>query len=392
MNSNSDRVILNFENWKILLEAVDVPAGDPPAGEDPKVQPFENKPVALNFKFKAGKWTEKDVDTIELAKIKKDLVPLIEAISTPELRNITYVLELTASTSISPVSKELIAQLASAGYAIDAGDKTGNSALCKARLATMSAIIRREIATALKIDINDPAYASKFQITQVSKPNSGGTADPNDPNNVQWQYIAFKLNQSGEQVSKDDSIECNMPVKEVKGRQANSANNYVGYERRYFLKSRIGSPIKLKLDPFNIPDAFYVKYGKFEYLSPFLGNITNVRWKNEYTNLYNQKKRTLKQIFDENGGARAFQLELAEMTDLQAKIDEKIASVGGTLKCESVTVGNQKAWNNGKPTIWTNNIYYPKIDIPRDFFQDEFTLIVFSPLDATIFYISSECK
>jgi hypothetical protein len=193
----------------------------------------------------------------------------------------------------------------------------------------------------------------------------------------------------------------------------------------------------IEFDPLVVPDAFYVKYGDQEFYSGFMGDVWNGEYKNVALSLDEKKKMlyilSKSQIYDIkvsndddmstiNNMSRNFVGELMyykEKEGLVESINAAIGSVGGKLKISDIfKVGDTQA---KKVTDEIKNI---DIDITKDEnvtpFLNKFKsvragygdimekktsftitkeqenipiiVMVFSPLDRTIFKLQLNCK
>jgi len=193
----------------------------------------------------------------------------------------------------------------------------------------------------------------------------------------------------------------------------------------------------IEFDPMVVPDAFYVNYGDQEFYSGFMGDVWNGEYKNVALSLDEKKKMSyiltksqihqIKVINDDdissiNNMSRNFVGELMyykEKEGLVESINAAIGSVGGKLKISDIfKVGDTQA---KKVTDEIKNI---DIDITKDEnvtpFLNKFksirsgydnimkknssftitkeqkdlpiNIIVFSPLDRTIFKLQLNCK
>ena len=231
-------------------------------------------------------------------------------------------------------------------------------------------------------------------------------------------------------------LKCNYNA-ETKGGRGVKANNFVSKAVNSAFPVGEGNTITISFDSLVVPDAFYVKYGDQEFYSGFMGDVWNGEYKNVALSLDEKKKmlyiltksqiHQIKVINDDdissiNNMSRNFVGELMyykEKEGLVESINAAIGSVGGKLKISDIfKVGDTQA---KKVTDEIKNI---DIDITKDenvtpFLnkfksirsgydnimkknssftitkeQKDFTIniIVFSPLDRTIFNMKVECK
>jgi hypothetical protein len=235
---------------------------------------------------------------------------------------------------------------------------------------------------------------------------------------------------------KKPPLKCNYNA-ETKGARGVKANNFVAASVNSSFPVGEGDTLTISFDSLVVPDAFYVKYGDQEFFSGFMGDVWNGEYKNVALSLEEKKKmmyilsksqiHQIKVIKDDdissiNNMSRNFVGELMyykEKEGLIESINAAIGSVGGKLKVDSIfKVGDTEA---KKVTDEIKNI---DIDITKDEnvtpFLDKFksirsgygsimkknssftitkeqkdfpiNILVFSPLDRTIFNMKVECK
>jgi len=193
----------------------------------------------------------------------------------------------------------------------------------------------------------------------------------------------------------------------------------------------------IEFDPLVVPDAFYVKYGDQEFYSGFMGDVWNGEYKNVALSLDEKKKMlyilSKSQIYDIkvsndddmstiNNMSRNFVGELMyykEKEGLVESINAAIGSVGGKLKIAdifkvgdgqakkvtdeiknididitkteniSVFIDKFKSIRSGYDNIMKKNSSFTITKEQKDF---PINIIVFSPLDRTIFKLQLSCK
>ena len=193
----------------------------------------------------------------------------------------------------------------------------------------------------------------------------------------------------------------------------------------------------IEFDPMVVPDAFYVKYGDQEFFSGFMGDVWNPEYKQVALSMDERKKmlyiqpksmihfiNTMKDddLSSTESITRNFVGELMYYKDnegLLESINASIGKVGGKLKVDSIFKGGDE--QSKKVTDEIKNI---NIDITKDenteTFLNQFNeklnsyggimkknasfkiekeqkdfpikILVFSPLDRTIFNMKVECK
>ena len=193
----------------------------------------------------------------------------------------------------------------------------------------------------------------------------------------------------------------------------------------------------IEFDPMVVPDAFYVKYGDQEFFSGFMGDVWNGEYKNvalsleekkkmlyiqSKSQLHNIKVKNDEDISSINNMSRNFVGELMyykEKEGLLDSINAAIGSVGGKLKVDSIFKGGDtqakkvtdeiknidiestklenipvyvekyKSVRAGYDNIMKKNSSFTITKEQKDF---SINIIVFSPLDRTIFKLQLNCK
>jgi hypothetical protein len=193
----------------------------------------------------------------------------------------------------------------------------------------------------------------------------------------------------------------------------------------------------IEFDPMVVPDAFYVKYGDQEFFSGFMGDVWNAEYKQVALSaderkkmLYIQPKSMIHYINtmkDDDYSSteqtpRNFVGELMyykEKEGLVESINASIASVGGKLKVDSIFKQGDTEAKKITDELKNINIDITKTENRKDFFAQQkekynsyggimkknssFTItkeqkdlpiniLVFSPLDRTIFKMQLNCK
>jgi len=193
----------------------------------------------------------------------------------------------------------------------------------------------------------------------------------------------------------------------------------------------------IEFDPMVVPDAFYVKYGDQEFFSGFMGSV----WNNEYKQVAlsaDERKKMLyiqpKSMIDlinhtkdddystTENTPRNFVGELMyykEKEGLVESINATIGSVGGKLKLDSIFKSGDSEAKKVTDEIKNINIDITKSENIKDYNtqlgskynsygdimkkNDSFTItkeqenipiivMIFSPLDKTIFKLQLSCK
>jgi len=231
-------------------------------------------------------------------------------------------------------------------------------------------------------------------------------------------------------------LKCNYNA-ETKGGRGVKANNFVSKAVNSAFPVGEGNTITISFDSLVVPDAFYVKYGDQEFFSGFMGDV----WNNEYKQvalsaderkkmLYIQPKSMIHLIntmkdddySTTENTPRNFVGELMyykEKEGLVESINAAIGSVGGKLKVDSIFKQGDTEAKKVTDEIKNINIDITKAENRKDYNtqlggkynsydnimkknssftitkeQKDFTIniIVFSPLDRTIFNMKVECK
>jgi len=193
----------------------------------------------------------------------------------------------------------------------------------------------------------------------------------------------------------------------------------------------------IEFDPMVVPDAFYVKYGDQEFFSGFMGDVWNPEYKQVALSMDERKKMLYIQpksfidyinfMKDDDYSVttnlpRNFVGELIyykEKEGLVESINAAIGGVGGKLKVDSIFKQGDTEAKKVTDEIKNINIDYKKPENRKDFItqlkgkynsysgimkknasftiekeQKDLTIniIVFSPLDRTIFKLQLNCK
>tara|TARA_S200002703_G_scaffold3608_2_gene5147 strand:- start:12171 stop:13889 length:1719 start_codon:yes stop_codon:yes gene_type:complete len=209
---------------------------------------------------------------------------------------------------------------------------------------------------------------------------------------------------------------------EVKGGRGTKPNNFVTktLQRKWPFEGT--GEVTISFNPLVVPDGFYVKYGKQEFWSGFVGDVYKTG-----DGLYkmmsvpkNQKERFYKDIFPSNltqendtsivdGFPRNFAAELVwykQNDGLLDSINAEINKVGGTSVNNIFKNGDSQA---EKVTNGIKNTKTPLRDIYDSYGnvlkgdtkftlkkesgeEENIIIIVFSPLAETLFNMKIECK
>ena len=231
-------------------------------------------------------------------------------------------------------------------------------------------------------------------------------------------------------------LKCNYNA-ETKGGRGVKANNFVAAAVNSAFPVGEGDTLTISFDSLVVPDAFYVKYGDQEFFSGFMGDVWNPEYKQVALSaderkkmLYIQPKSMIHYITtmkDDDYSStenmtRNFVGELMyykEKEGLVESINAAIGGVGGKLKVDSIFKQGDTEAKKVTDEMKSINIDVTKSENRKEFitkFNEKlnsyggimkknvsFTItkeqkdmpiniIVFSPLDRTIFNMKVECK
>jgi hypothetical protein len=220
--------------------------------------------AGARFQFPKGKYKISDIAPADLSKLRQNIATdILAKLKEGYAWSGPTEINLVASTSTINVTQGLRNQLTKEGFPEKSGDKTGNYALCQARLKT----IRDLMFGMLQIDPNDKNQMGKFGTICTVKE----TPMPDQSPSEESQYIESTVKYTGERVK--DQINCDAPLN-LSGSQADESKNFVGYANdNVALVASPNTKITLKFKPGNIPDClFWYQNSKSYGLTPFLGN------------------------------------------------------------------------------------------------------------------------
>ena len=231
-------------------------------------------------------------------------------------------------------------------------------------------------------------------------------------------------------------LKCNYNA-ETKGGRGVKSNNFVSAAVNSSFPVGEGDTVTISFDSLVVPDAFYVKYGDQEFFSGFMGDVWNAEYKQVALSADERKKmlyiqpksmihliNTMKDddLSSTESISRNFVGELMYYKDkegLLESINGAIGSVGGKLKVNSIfkdgdeqakkvtdeiknididiTKPNNrvdflekfKSIRSGYGPIMKKNASFKIEKEQKDF---PIKILVFSPLDRTIFNMKVECK
>ena len=225
--------------------------------------------------------------------------------------------------------------------------------------------------------------------------------------------------------NKKPPLKCDYSV-EKKGVRGTKENNYVGASLETSFPVGANNSITIDFDSVVVPDAFYIKHGDQEYWSGFMGSVYNMKYKQIALSLEDRKlmvpiqtkqikadiKDSLSKGDNDYGDMvntiRNFVGELViykRKRDLIGGINSAISNVGGKMKvnslfengdnnAESVTdniiKGGSLRENIKKyEGIMKRNVSFT---IEKENESLPLTVLVFSPLDRTIFTMKVKCQ
>jgi len=215
--------------------------------------------------------------------------------------------------------------------------------------------------------------------------------------------------------------------KEKEGVRGTKENNYVGASLKTSFPVGANNSITIDFDSVVVPDAFYVKYGDQEYWSGFMGSVYDNEYKmialsiEERKKIFNILPPNIRKMIEKSisegdndysqmtRGKRNFAGELIyykQNEGLISSINSAISNVGGKLKVDNVfDGGDQKAETITKKIIDGGISYKDGLDsygnimkrnvsftIDKEQENYELVVLVFSPLDRTIFKMKVNCQ
>jgi hypothetical protein len=266
----------------------------------------------LQIPFQAGQY--KDTDGTIKSVLEKKLQPYIDFMMNPDPGYFGHFIKLTFEASADSIglSSEALKRAEGLGITSDMTAQKQNELLSEGRLQTIISLAKEIISQKLGVTVEE--LETKIIID--------GNAVVNTGQGSQYRYVKATISKGANYIPEPPPIPidptpigCSFSV-ERDGRKATSASSYVGFEAKHQTSVKTGQKVTLSFDSLTVPDAFYVKYGDVEKFSGFIGAITWVNPKNP-----NQR--------------RDFKSELSNLwnnSDLEDKINAKIASFGGKIK------------------------------------------------------------
>lgn len=319
------------------------------------------------FQFPLGQYKIENLKPEELLDLKNNVAEnIVSKLINGSIYDGATTIVLTASTSTIQVTSGLKNQLAQDGYKRLAGDKSDNAQLCRARLDTIKKLVMEMLG--IKTEEEKEGFSKNFIFKTVLLPDQG--------KDETFQYIEAELQFTG--VKYKELITCSKGISK-EGKQGTEDNGYVGYysENDIGLYASPNTVINLNLDPKQIPDCFAVFQGPDNfYLTPFLGSRTRKR-ESESPDDFVSSLNTIKgKILN---GIRTKLAELGVPADkIEEAIKNKIKDKNGKIKIV------QRGDVNGDPD-------YKISIIKKPYYNQSIKLMVFAPLEDTVFNIDTDC-
>jgi hypothetical protein len=249
--------------------------------------------------FKAGQYKDED-GSIKKA-LEVSLQPYIDFIQNPDPAYFGHFIKLTfeASADSSGLSPEALTRTAGLNITSSMSPEEQNKILSNARLQTILSLTKQILSEKFGVSVEELSEKVIVEGSSVVNPGVGG----------QYRYVKAGITKGAETIptppippSPEPKIGCD--YKGQKGGKRASSPPFVGYEVSHQTSIKVGQKMTLIFDSITIPDAFYIKYGKTEKFSGFIGS-----------------------------DAAKYERQLADLKDqLKPAIDEKINSLGGTIK------------------------------------------------------------
>jgi hypothetical protein len=337
--------------------------------------------AGARFQFPKGKYKTQDIVPTDLAKLRGNIATdilskLKEGYGWSEGTEI----ELVASTSSINVTQGLRKQLEKEGFPEKEGDKTGNYALCQARLKT----IRDIMFQMLQIDPNNKEQMAQFQSICTIKE----TPMPDQSPSEESQYIESTVRYKGQKIK--DQISCDKPLR-LKGSRADESKKFVGYSNdSVALVASPNTKIAFKFAPGNIPDClFWYQNSKSYGLTPFLGNKLSREKSGD--GVYKGKVNAVKS-YEKEG---SFEIRLNNKRDAIVKsIITEISKMVGSAEAKRL-VDENILGKDGKILVreeTPENAALYNIEVIKSPYTKGVKIRVFSPLSDTEFEISTLCS
>jgi hypothetical protein len=403
------------------------------------------KEMPWSFNFDSGKFKLEDIPEGDLGKIYNDFEKNI----LPILNNQNYIgqkidIKLTASTSKVPLGSGVVKALKEEKY------EGSNSGLAKARLETLSSIIKELLYKYFKKgdeDIKDflKDLSDKVTITKNAMPNQGPDYkqgdDPKDEKFKAVQKLSALMGVIGEQIDEPSKLKCGATLRGT-GSKGSAEDLYCGYDKKLYAVAKKGTTMKIQFDPFTVPDSFIYSYGGKIGLSPFAGShgglmlkpfdqvafdkINNLAKTGKVEAVAKEKikgkdyivyayKKILNEVYNkDNSLVNAITKKLVSMGEKRSikEIQPKFFDSEGKIEVYALLTDLDKgAAPDTNPVLGTEHLAFTKEAIKngliakptviakedfaftllKDFKRDAMQLAVFSPLGGTSFSLSAVC-
>lgn len=430
----------DFLNYKLLMETAT--AQDL---ADLNINEADTKPQPWNFQFDSGEFEKLDVSEEQLKKLDDDFKKRI----VPVLNNQNYIgqkltINISSASSKVPVNPigKVAKELKKMGY------KADNEGLCKARGNTVVELIKDMLYKEYGGDMEKSEFfktmEKKLIFTNQPNPNIGpeySKANGDNPDEQKYkdnQYISATLSASGEKITPDLLLKCNIN-QEYQGGRASASNGFAGYDKTLFLSAVPGQVMEVEFDPVTVPDSILFNYvGQPAKLSPFMGNfgaiVVKGKWSEKLEKEVNYIAKNGKDIPGKKqtiGGKSYLVLDYKDYLNnvvnkggvLVKAIEEKLKSLGlkpikeicpeffdADGKIEVYTTRDKSKMTTTKygdfEKSWTADMLKSgeikespladnkilKMEVTKNIVRDEITLVAFSPISGTIFNIKTKCK
>ena len=334
----------------------------------PEVEMVTGEVNETRFQFPLGQYKIENLKPEELLKLKNDIaLNIVSKLINGSIYKGVTTINLIASTSTIPVTPKLKTQLAQDGYKRLAGDKSDNAQLCRARLDTVKKIVMEMLG--IETEEQRIGFSKHFIFKMDLLPDQG--------KDESYQYIEAELKFSGEKYK--EMLTCSKGINK-KGKQGSEDNGYVGYysENEIGLYASPNTIIHLNLDPLEIPDCFAIYQGAGNFhVTPFLGLRSRKRQAESPDNFQSQLNTIKGKIL------KGLRTKLAELGIPSDKIEEiiktKILDEKGKIRI--IQRGDVKGDPDFKVSI-----------VKKPYYNQAIKLMVFAPLDDTVFKIETDCS
>ena len=336
--------------------------------------------VGARFQFPSGKYKVDDISPADLSKLRENIASnIISKLKEGNAWSGPTEINLVASTSTINVTPDLRKQLSSEGFPEKPGDKTGNYALCQARLKTISDLMFEM----LQIDSNNKDQMDLFgKIYTIKK-----TPIPDQSSSEKSQYIESTIKYTGQKIK--DQINCDTPL-QLSGKQATEKENFVGYSNdNVALVASPNTKVKFKFRPGNIPDCLFWYQNPTSYgLTPFLGNKQSreksgdgeYRGKVNALGKYKEDGNFEKRLNEQKDALiTAMKTEMSKFIDVgeaEKLINSVILGKDGNIAVREEDPKNAKLYN---------------VNVVKSAYSKDVKIRAFSPLSDTQFGIATLC-